>query len=210
MFIGVLFLENITFFPDIIGYVFLIIGIKKAAAHCEFFGNTLKACYIGAALSLVKLVYKIAEWAKIELFGDFFGVIFAAVYTLFLVCFYMLLLLSIAKTAEYTGLTKIKRTSFANMMLVSLFLTASEALTLTITFMEEKIAMYSSQVAGTAMLLSILSTALVAILIFRCYMHICLEGDEQMEEERAKKFKNPFDFYDKNKKDNVSKKKKKK
>ena len=47
------------------------------------------------------------------------------------------------------------------------------------------------------MLLGILCILINATLIFGCYMWICLEGDEDMPDNRKFKYKTPFDFFDK-------------
>ena len=39
---------------------------------------------------------------------------------------------------------------------------------------------------------------LAAVLVFRCYMHICLEGDEDMAESKSR-FKSPLEYYEKDK-----------
>ena len=45
-------------------------------------------------------------------------------------------------------------------------------------------------------ILSICYVVISAILVFRCYMNICLEGDEDMEQKKTP-FKSPVEFYEK-------------
>lgn len=206
MFIGVLFLEGVAFFPDVIGFLFVLFGAKTASGHCEFFGNTEKMCYAGIVMSLFKLFYKLMDRMNISLFGETGGLVFGAIYIAFTIAFYIVLFSGVSKIADFTGLPKLKSTALADMLLVSLFLTASEILNLMISFSVSAIEAYSSLVAGTALLLSLLSTLLSAILIFQCYMRICLEGDEDMEK-RKNNIKSPFDFYENGKKSGKKKKK---
>ena len=49
------------------------------------------------------------------------------------------------------------------------------------------------------MLLNICCILINATLIFGCYMWICLEGDEDMPDNRKHKYKTPFDYFDKTK-----------
>ena len=75
----------------------------------------------------------------------------------------------------------------------------------------------ASKIAGIQMLLNILCILINATLIFGCYMWICLEGDEDMPDNRKRKYKTPFDYFEKSKaaeatqrKENGTKKHKKK
>ena len=58
------------------------------------------------------------------------------------------------------------------------------------------IAPEASKVAGLQMLLNICCIVINATLIFGCYMWICLEGDEDMPDNRKRKYKTPFDYFD--------------
>lgn len=206
MYIGVLFLEGVAFFPDVIGYLLILLGVKNASKHCEFFKNTEKMCYVGIVVSLFKLFYKLMDRMNIGLFGEIGGIVFGALYIAFTIAFYIVLFSAVSKIADFTGLPKLKSTALADMLLVTLFLSVSEILNLLISFSVSAIESYSSLVAGTALLLSLLSTLLSAILVFQCYMRICLEGDEDMEK-RKNNIKSPFDFYEKGKKSGKNNKK---
>ncbi len=194
MFLGVLFLEAVVFFPDIAGFILILFGVRAANAHSDHFKKMEKVCFAGIVMSLIKLFYKLFEEVEIDLFGAVGGVIFGAVYTVFTIFFYLSLLSAICDISGYTGLDNIKRNAYADMLLVTLFLSASEVMKILIAIESPLVAQSSSLVAGTAMLLSLLSTVLVAIVVFRCYMYICVEGDEDMTE-RKNSLKNPFDYY---------------
>jgi hypothetical protein len=58
------------------------------------------------------------------------------------------------------------------------------------------ITLSTSQAAGLQMLLNICCILINATLIFGCYMWICLEGDEDMPDNRKHKYKTPFDYFD--------------
>ncbi|MGN1094864.1 MAG: hypothetical protein ACI4QR_00590 [Eubacteriales bacterium] len=198
MFLGSLFLEGVVSFPDIIGFIILFIGLKTAAKYCRSFDNALKMCIVGMVFSGVKLFYTVLSMKNIDIFGNIGGLVFGALYAAFLSAFYIVLFRGIADIADDTGLPNIKRMAFADVLLVPLFITVSEVITLMISLASEKLGDFASKAAGTAMLLSLLATLLSAILIFNCYMRICLEGDEDMEGKKSR-FKSPFDFVDKKK-----------
>ena len=71
--------------------------------------------------------------------------------------------------------------------------------------------MEASKIAGIQMLLNIFCILINATLIFGCYMWICLEGDEDMPDNRKHKYKTPFDYFDKKRaeENHLSKRKKK-
>jgi hypothetical protein len=57
---------------------------------------------------------------------------------------------------------------------------------------------FKAQVLATAMLLPIIVMVMCFLLVFRCYMRICLEGDEDMEK-KYNPFKSPLEFYENDK-----------
>ena len=105
--------------------------------------------------------------------------------------------------AKETELPKIMRTAYSNIMLVPIFLVAAQTIMVYITINAQTLGDFSARLYGTGLLLSLLVTILTAILLFKCYARICLEGDEEMEK-RAYDLKSPLDYYEKNKKSNSS------
>jgi glucan phosphoethanolaminetransferase (alkaline phosphatase superfamily) len=124
-------------------------------------------------------------------------------YTAYMLCFYVFLFISIAAIAKETELPKIMRTAYSNIMLVPIFLVAAQTIMVYITINAQTLGDFSARLYGTGLLLSLLVTILTAILLFKCYARICLEGDEEMEK-RAYDLKSPLDYYEKNKKSNSS------
>ncbi|MBO5022828.1 MAG: hypothetical protein J6D11_00715 [Clostridia bacterium] len=203
MFLGCFLLTGAFDTLNILGFLFMYAGINTASKHCTCFDNTKKVCLLGFAFSGVKALIGICSYFDIELLSAGATNIVNSTYTAYMICFYVFLFLSVAAVAKDTELFAIMRMSYANIMLVPMFLVAGQAIMIYITLNLEKLGDFASRLYGTGLLLSLLVTVLTAILLFRCYARICLEGDEDMEK-KVHDFKSPLDYYEKNKKSNAS------
>ena len=199
MFLGCFFLVGTLGIPDIIGFVLFYAGIIAASRHCDFFDNTKKVCCLGFFFSAFDLALQISDWFELNIFSATVSNVFSSVYTAFMVCFYLVLFLSVANIAKDVDLPKIRNSAYSNMVLVPLFLFVAQIIMIYVSENAESLGDFGSQLYGTGMLLSLLATVLTAVLLFRCYARICLEGDEEMEK-RAHDFKSPLEFYEKNRK----------
>ena len=198
MFFGCILLAE-TAGTELAGFLLLYFGMRTACEHCDCFVLPKKLCYAGMALSAVKLAMQITKAFGITLMKATAEGYFASIYTAFMVFFYAAFFVGIARIADETGLPSIKSMAYANVVLSSLFMVLSRVCYALVSFAPaELLGDHKAQVLGTAMLLPILVMLLSAILVFRCYMHICLEGDEDMEQKKNS-FKSPVDFYEKDK-----------
>ena len=205
MFLGCFLLAE-TAGIELLGFVLLFWGMKVASKYCTCFKIPEKLCYIGFAISALKLVNQIADMMGAEFMNASAENIFASVYTAFMVIFYSFFFLGIAKIANDTGLSSIRNMAYANIFLASVFMIASRVCYYLVSFASaDVLGERKGQVLGTAMLLPLLVVILAAILVFRCYMHICVEGDEEMDLKKGR-FKSPLDYYenDKYKKNTVN------
>ncbi len=198
MFFGCILLAE-TAGTELAGFLLLYFGMRVAGEHCDCFTLPKKLCFPGMVLAAVKLAAQLASFFGATLMSAAAEGIFASIYTAFMVFFYSAFFLGIAKIAHDTGLASIKSMAYANVVLSSLFMVLSRVGYALVSFgPADLFGEHKAQVLGTAMLLPILVMILSAVLVFRCYMHICLEGDEDME---AKKnpFMSPVDFYERDK-----------
>ncbi|MBQ9745651.1 MAG: hypothetical protein IJW21_02380 [Clostridia bacterium] len=191
---------------EVLGFALLFWGMSVASRHCTCFLTAKKAAVFGIVLSVVKLAWKITDVFNAELLPETAENIFSSVYTAYLVVFYYLFFKAIAKIAEETELPGIQRMAYANILLSAVFLIASRICYALVAFMPDLLGAYKAQVLATAMLLPIIVMLLCFVIVFRCYMRICLEGDEDMEEKRNS-FKSPMEFYENDKYKNKNKKK---
>ena len=199
MFFGCFFLVGTLGIPDIIGFILFYAGFCTASNHCNSFDNAKKVCRLGFFFSALDFAFDLCDWFDIDIFSAMVSNIFSSVYVLFLVCFYLVLFLSVADIAKEVDLPKIRSTAYSDMVIVPLFLVASQAIVIYVSETVEKLGDHASQIYGTGMLMSLIATVLTAVLLFRCYARICLEGDEDMER-RAHDFKSPLEFYERNRK----------
>ena len=196
MFFGCILLAE-TAGTELAGFLLMYFGMRVACEHCDCFVLPKKLCYAGMALSAVKLAMQIAGFFEITLMNATAEGFFASVYTAFMVFFYAAFFVGIAKIADETGLPSIKSMAYANIVLSSLLMVLSRVCYALVSFAPaELLGEHKAQVLGTAMLLPIVVMVLSAVLVFRCYMRICLEGDEDMEQKKNS-FKSPVEFYEK-------------
>ena len=160
----------------------------------------------GIVLSAVKLAWKVTDVFNAELLTETAENIFSSVYTAYLVVFYYIFFRAIAKIDEETDLPSIQRMAYADILLSAVFLIVSRICYALVAFAPELLGVYKAQVLATAMLLPIIVMLLCFVLVFRCYMRICLEGDEDMEEKQSS-FRSPVEFYENDKYKKKNKKK---
>ncbi len=198
MFFGCILLAE-TVGTELAGFLLLFFGMRVACEHCDCFVLPKKLCFAGMVLSALKLAVQIAGFFDITLLNKTAEGVFAGIYTAFLVLFYAAFFLGIAKIADETGLPSIKSMAYANVVLASLLMVLSRVCYALVSFAPESLlGEHKAQVLGTAMLLPIVVMILSAVLVFRCYMRICLEGDEDMEQKKNS-FKSPVEFFEKDK-----------
>ncbi|MBQ8404364.1 MAG: hypothetical protein IJX55_08090 [Clostridia bacterium] len=196
MFFGCILLAE-TAGTELAGFLLMYFGMRVACEHCDCFVLPKKLCYAGMALSAVKLAMQIAGFFEITLMNATAEGFFASVYTAFMVFFYAAFFVGIAKIADETGLPSITSMAYSNIVLSSLLMVLSRVCYALVSFAPaELLGEHKAQVLGTAMLLPIVVMVLSAVLVFRCYMRICLEGDEDMEQKKNS-FKSPVEFYEK-------------
>lgn len=201
MFLGCFLLTGAFDTLNIFGFLLMYAGISTASKHCTCFDNTKKVCLLGFVFSGVKAIMGVCSFLDIELFGAGATNIINSTYTAYMLCFYVFLFLSVAAVAKDTELPSIMRTAYSNIMLVPVFLVAAQAIMIYISTNSESLGDLAARLYGTGLLLSLLVTVLTAVLLFKCYARICLEGDEDMEK-RSFDLKSPLDYYEKNKKSN--------
>ena len=183
---------------EVLGFLFLFWGMSVASRHCECFAVAKKAAFFGIFISAVKLAWKITDVVSPGLITEMAANVFSSIYTAYLIAFYYVFFRAVAKIAEETGLPAIQRMALADIPVTALCLVASRVCYALVAFAPDMLGGFKAQVLATAMLLPIIVMILCFVLVFRCYMRICLEGDEDMEEKKNP-FKSPLEFYENDK-----------
>ena len=181
--------------PDVIGFLLLSHGFSVASRYCDCFKFSKILGNIGIPLSLLYLLTEVSSSFEIMAFSG--GVISAIKYgyAFFKLIFSLCLLYSLYLISAQTGVEKLRKKSIRLAVYTALFFFAEHFLPDFLSLAGVSIG--NDKIAGIQMLLNILCILINATLIFGCYMWICLEGDEDMPDNRKHKYKTPFDYFDK-------------
>lgn len=201
MFFGFLFFAKIVwagvdFLPDFAGYCLLLTGMKCAGKHCDCFDFSWFAGVGGLILSVVKFAAELYYAIGGKTVSVGFDRIFGSFYEVYTVFFAVSLMISLYRIEKQTDLPKLCRRSATNAVLTGLFGLSSVVLLTVVSLLTEKGAEVPGFL-GTGALssaLSLLWLILDAANVFACYMWICLEGEEDMEDNKKRKYKTPFDI----------------
>ena len=180
--------------PDVVGFLLLSHGFSVASRYCDCFKVSKVMGTIGVPLSLLYLTAELSYSLDIVRFSDGWLTAINYGYAIFKLAFSLCLLYSLYLITAQTGVEKLRKKSIRLAIYTALFFFAEHFLP---TFLPHfGIALEASKVAGLQMLLNICCIVINATLIFGCYMWICLEGDEDMPDNRKRKYKTPFDYFD--------------
>ena len=183
--------------PDVIGFLLLSHGFSVASKYCDCFKISNILGIAGIPLSLAYLLTELATSFELIAFSPDTLMMIGLVYSLFKLIFSLCLLYSLYLISAQTGVEKLRKKSIRLAIYTVLFFFAEHFLS---TFLSwGGITLSSEKLAGLQMLLGVLCIIINATLIFGCYMWICLEGDEDMPDNRKHKYKTPFDYFDKSK-----------
>ena len=180
--------------PDVVGFLLLSHGFSVASRYCDCFKVSKVMGTVGVPLSLLYLTAELSYSLDIVRFSDGWLTAINYGYAIFKLAFSLCLLYSLYLITAQTGVEKLRKKSIRLAIYTALFFFAEHFLP---TFLPRfGIALEASKVAGLQMLLNICCIVINATLIFGCYMWICLEGDEDMPDNRKRKYKTPFDYFD--------------
>ena len=184
--------------PDVVGFLLLSHGFSVASRYCDCFKISKILGNIGIPLSLAYLFAEISF--SMDLVAVAPGVMSAIKYgyALFKLVFSLCLLYSLYLISAQTGVEKLRKKSIRLAIYTALFFFAEHFLPNILSV--AKISLESAKISGLQMILNILCILINATLIFGCYMWICLEGDEDMPDNRKHNYKTPFDYFEKKKK----------
>ena len=180
--------------PDVIGFLLLSHGFSVALQYCDCFKIPKVLATVGIPLSLVYLTAELSSSMEIVSFGGTWLTVINYGYAVFKLIFSLCLLYSLYLISAQTGVEKLRKKSIRLAIYTALFFFAEHFLP---SFLPRfGITLEASKIAGLQMLLGICCILINATLIFGCYMWICLEGDEDMPDNRKHKYKTPFDYFD--------------
>lgn len=181
--------------PDVIGFLLLSQGFSVASKYCDCFRISKGVGIIGVPFSLAYLLAELAFSFELLSLSTTALAVIRYGYAIFKLIFSLCLLYSLYLISAQTGVEKLRKKSIRLAIYTVLFFFAEHFLT---TFLSwGGITLSPEKLSGIQMLLNLLCILINATLIWGCYMWICLEGDEDMPDNRKHKYKTPFDYFDK-------------
>ena len=181
--------------PDFLGFLVMTHGFTIASKYCECFKITRILGIVGVPVAFVEMVLSVVvALNETALPAAAISVIYYA-YLVFKTVFSLSLIWSLYQIAAQTGVEKLRKKSVRCAIYTVLLVYLSQfsaSLAGILGFSLEP-----AMISGIAMLCDAVYVIVNATLIFGCYMWICLEGDEDMPDREDRKFKTPFDFFEK-------------
>lgn len=172
--------KGVDIFPDIAAYAFMFAALCKLSPHNKSFSHAKLIMYPLMAVSVLNDTVLIisaagADFAKNTVFTAL-GSAVSAVNTVILIVFYYYLLNGIRLLAEQVDVPKIASNAKRNWYITVVYSAMAFVLSLGITAVNS-LARYFGL---PFLVFGLVWIVLNAVLIFKCYMYICLEGDEDM------------------------------
>lgn len=180
--------------PDVVGFLLLSHGFSVASQYCDCFKISKVLATAGIPLSLIYLIAELSSSMEIVSFSGAWLTVINYGYAVFKLIFSLCLLYSLCLISAQTGVEKLRKKSIRLAIYTVCFFFAEHFLPSLLP--RFGIVLDASKISGLQMLLGICCILINATLIFGCYMWICLEGDEEMPDNRKHKYKTPFDYFD--------------
>ena len=165
----------------LIGYGVMFVGLSKLARHNRWFGHSRLTVLPLGVLALVDtvldLLVRFSSFAQTPVTEALQGVM-----TLFVLLLHVCLMLAIHTIAADTELPKLGRSARMGLGLTVAYAVLNGLWALPVDLGES----YALTLSAMLFLLQLIWTLFNLVLIFRCYMWICLEGDEEMEQKPSR------------------------
>lgn len=203
MFLGYCLLlgTNIEFFgvpldvtPDVIAFFLMLKGFNTANEHCDSFRIPRVFAMIGVPVSLLVTALDLFINMKVITLSVTLAAALSYAYDIFKLAYTLVLLYAIYLISTEVGVDKLRKKAArcAIYTVIFFFLAQSAALI----FSWFGIELSAAYVSAISMLADAICILINATLVFGCYMRICLEGDEDMPDNREYKYKTPFDYFE--------------
>ena len=203
MFLGYLLLlgTNLEFFGipvdvthDVIGYYLMLRGFNTACIHCDCFRISRILAMIGIPVSLVVTAMDLLINMKVFTLPLAVSGVLAYGYDLFGLAYSLVLLYAVYRIATQVGLDKLRKKSMRCAIYTVVFFFLADLVATIFPLFGATLS--TAYVSAIDVLAAALCIVVNALLLFDCYRMICLEGDEDMPDNREHKYKTPFDYFD--------------
>ena len=180
--------------PDDIAFLLMLKGFNVANEHCECFRISRIFAMIGIPTSLIVTALDLFINMKVITFSPAVAMTLSYAYDIFKLAYTLVLLYSLYLISTQVEVDKLrKKAARCAIYTVIFFFLAESSATI---FSWFGVTLSSAYTAAIAMLADALCIVINATLVFGCYMRICLEGDEDMPDNREHKYKTPFEYFE--------------
>ncbi len=191
--------------PDIIGFLLMTRGFSVASRYCGCFRLTRMLSIAGIPASGIVIFLNTASALSLFTLSETVAAVLSFAYSFFLLIFTLCFLRSLYQITEQTGLDRLRKKSVRCMVYTVILFFVEHALSSLLEMFGADPAAWRAP--AFEMLAGAIYILVNVSLIFSCYMWICLEGDEDMPDTRKHRYKTPFDYYEKRKKEDGEMKK---
>ena len=181
--------------PDFIGFLIMTHGFTTASKYCECFKITRILGTIGVPVAFAEMTLSVVIALNESTLPAAAVTVIYYTYLIFKLVFTLSLIWSLYQIAAQTGVEKLRKKSVRCAIYTVLLVYLSQFAGQLMGFLG--IAVDAAVLSGVSMLCDAVYIIINATLIFGCYMWICLEGDEDMPDREDRKFKTPFDYFEK-------------
>ena len=182
LFVGYLFFFNVAYagLTDVIGVLLMLIGLSTLSKYAKGFRSALSVAIPLLVISLFSFSVAVCDLLSLSFIPDELSV-FATILSHVLKCATLWLVLTgVREISHETGIPVLEARALRNRLLTPIYYLLA-------------ILTESSSVFGAAfpyfaaarMLFGLILTFLCAKCFFECYIWICLEGDENMEQKEG-------------------------
>ncbi len=180
--------------PDIIGFFLLYKGFSTANIHCDSFKLSRLFAMIGIPVSLAVTGLELLIGMEVLKLPLAVSIGLSYAYDLFRLAFSLVMLYGLYLISTQVDYQKTRKKAVrCAIYTVVLFFLAQSVGTIFGLF---GITLETAYVNAITTLADALCILINATLIFDCYRQICLEGDEDMPDNREHKYKTPFDYFE--------------
>lgn len=167
------------------GYVVMLIALAKLRRHNRWFGYSQLSVISLGGLALVDSALDIASRILGERAPETLTTVIGSLegfMTLFVLLFHVCLLMAVYTIAGDTELPKLARSARTGLVLTAAYAVLNGLWALPVDLSQS----YAMTLSLILFVLQLVWTSFNLVLIFRCYMWICLEGDEEMAQKPSR------------------------
>ncbi|MCL2517481.1 MAG: hypothetical protein FWF15_02845 [Oscillospiraceae bacterium] len=183
LFVGyvLLFLcKSIDIFPDFIAYLVMFAAMLKLCHHNKYFNG---AKYFLIPTVIIAGIHDTFLFFKLD-YGDI-NTIVSVLNNVFLIVYHYFLYNGIEKLAREVKIESIAKAAVRNLYIGLFYTLFSLILQLNLPIPNE----FKVYIGWIYIFMGLIWIILTSVMIFRCYMWICLEGDEDMPKKEKNKIK---------------------